>query len=356
MADNETTQSDALASLPAGVTFGFDDVDGVKIARSKTGFGENGTYTDASATNPLPVVDAALGTLAGAVNESAPGSDTASAGLNGRLQRIAQRLSSIIALLPTSLGAGGGLKVDGSGTALPVSLASVPSHAVTNAGTFATQATLQAGTNAIGKLAANSGVDIGDVDVTSVTPGTSASSLGKAEDAAHTSGDVGVMALAVRKDTATQLATTDGDYSPLITNASGALHVAVASGSVTASGSIAVTTATSGGATPAQFIDVDESEDEVKGSAGTLYSIVASNVSAGTRYLKIYDGTAAGVTVGSTTPKWTVAIPAGGGFVWESSVGMAMGTGITIAATTGVAVADTGAPGANDVIVNVTYA
>lgn len=50
---------------------------------------------------------------------------------------------------------------------LPVSLASVPSHQVTNAGTFAVQATLQAGTNAVGKLAANSGVDIGDVDVTS---------------------------------------------------------------------------------------------------------------------------------------------------------------------------------------------
>lgn len=41
--------------------------------------------------------------------------------------------------LPVALGAGGGLKVDGSGTDLPVSLASVPSHAVTNAGTFATQ-------------------------------------------------------------------------------------------------------------------------------------------------------------------------------------------------------------------------
>ena len=71
----------------------------------------------------------------------------------------------------------------------PVSLASVPSHNVTNAGTFVTQATLaaettkvigtvniaasqtvglSAGSNAIGKLAANSGVDIGDVDVTSL--------------------------------------------------------------------------------------------------------------------------------------------------------------------------------------------
>ena len=49
----------------------------------------------------------------------------------------------------------------------PVSLASVPSHAVTNVGTFATQATLQTGSASIGKLGANSGVDIGDVDVTS---------------------------------------------------------------------------------------------------------------------------------------------------------------------------------------------
>lgn len=60
-------------------------------------------------------------TRLGDVTEAAPGTDTASSGLNGRLQRIAQRLSSLIALLPTALGAGGGLKVDGSGTALPVS-------------------------------------------------------------------------------------------------------------------------------------------------------------------------------------------------------------------------------------------
>lgn len=42
--------------------------------------------------------------LIGAVNETAPATDTASSGLNGRLQRIAQRITSLIALLPTSLG------------------------------------------------------------------------------------------------------------------------------------------------------------------------------------------------------------------------------------------------------------
>lgn len=89
---------------------------------------------------------------------------------------------------------------------------------------------LPPGTNAIGKLAANSGVDIGDVDVTSVVPGTGATSLGKAEDAAHTSGDVGVMALSVRQNTAAALSGADADYQPLITDANGRLHVVNSAG------------------------------------------------------------------------------------------------------------------------------
>lgn len=87
---------------------------------------------------------------------------------------------------------------------------------------------LPAGTNGIGKLTANSGVDIGDVDVTSVTPGTTATSLGKAEDAGHTSGDVGVFNLGVRVDTPnTALTNTDADYSPITTNKLGSIRVAL---------------------------------------------------------------------------------------------------------------------------------
>jgi len=68
------------------------------------------------------------------------------------------------------------LLVDGSGatqpvsgtfwqTTQPVSLASVPSHAVTNAGTFATQATLQANSGVdIGKLTANQSVNVAQVN------------------------------------------------------------------------------------------------------------------------------------------------------------------------------------------------
>jgi hypothetical protein len=92
-------------------------------------------------------LDATLGTTnteIGGVTETAPATDTASSGLNGRLQRVAQRITSLIALLPASLGQktkAGSLAVTlaSDQDTLPVSLASVPSHAVTNAGTFAVQ-------------------------------------------------------------------------------------------------------------------------------------------------------------------------------------------------------------------------
>lgn len=69
--------------------------------------------------------------------------------------------------------------------------------------------------------------NIGDIDVLSVVPGTAATNLGKAEDAAHASGDVGVMALTVRQDVAAALGGLDADYQPLISDASGRLHVNV---------------------------------------------------------------------------------------------------------------------------------
>jgi hypothetical protein len=122
---------------------------------------------------------------------------------------------------------GGTLTVDGT---VAVTNAGITTIASAVAGTemqVDIVAALPAGTNAIGKLAANSGVDIGDVDVASVVPGVAATSLGKAEDAAHTTGDVGVMALAVRQDTMAALAGTTGDYIPVTTDANGQARVVV---------------------------------------------------------------------------------------------------------------------------------
>ena len=63
-----------------------------------------------------------------------------------------------------------------------------------------------------------------------IVPGTAATNLGKAEDAAHTSGDVGVMALGVRAATPTDRSAgpTDGDYEPFGLDANGGLWISQA--------------------------------------------------------------------------------------------------------------------------------
>lgn len=68
-------------------------------------------------------------------------------------------------------------------------------------------------------------VGVNEVSILSVLPGTNHENLGKAEDAVHASGDVGVMSLAVRNDTLAALAGTDGDYAPFQVDAGGALFV-----------------------------------------------------------------------------------------------------------------------------------
>jgi len=71
-----------------------------------------------------------------------------------------------------------------------------------------------------------------------VLSGAQALALGKVEDTAHVTGDVGAMMLAVRQDAPAVLA-GDGDYIPLIVDATGNLRVAI-SGTVTVSGTVAV--------------------------------------------------------------------------------------------------------------------
>lgn len=119
--------------------------------------------------------------------------------------------------------------------------------------------------------------------------------------------------------------------------------------------------AAAGGHTPFKSLDLDESEEEVKASGGKLFWVHAINLAATKRYLKIYNNTAAGTTVGTTVPDLTFPIPTlgdtnGAGFaIHFGEHGIALGTGITIAATTGFADNDTGAPGANEVIVNLGF-
>jgi len=78
-------------------------------------------------------------------------------------------------------------------------------------------------------------IDIGDVEITRNVPGVTATDLGKAVDAVAGSTDTGVSLLAVRKDSISS-GVADGDYTPLYSDSSGRLYVAI-SGTVTTDGS-----------------------------------------------------------------------------------------------------------------------
>lgn len=195
----------------------------VTIANDSTGVlsvdDNGGSLTIDAASLPLPT-GAATAAL-----QTQPGVDIGDVTINNSTGAAAVNIQD----------GGNAITVDyattGSGTATGALRVELPTNgtgviATVSAVTAITNA-LPAGTNAIGKLAANSGVDIGDVDVTSVIPGTSATNLGKAEDAAHTSADTGVFILAVRNDSgATVFTNANGDYSPIGVTSNGALYLA----------------------------------------------------------------------------------------------------------------------------------
>jgi hypothetical protein len=159
---------------------------------------------------------------------------------------------------------------------------------------------LPAGANAIGKLAANSGVDIGDVDVLSIAAGTN----------------------------------TIGNVVPV--------------------------PATSGGLTIFRHLDLDETDREVKPTAGQIYGWTITNFATTTRYIKFVNLTAANTTVGSSAVAMTIPVP--GNATDDTTLvqnfggqGIAFDTAITVYAVTGLADNDTGAPGASDVAVTIFY-
>jgi hypothetical protein len=118
----------------------------------------------------------------------------------------------------------------------------------------------------------------------------------------------------------------------------------------------------SNGITPwRSTVDLDESEEEVKASAGTVYGIIFTNTATSTRWLKFYNDTAANVIVGTTTPLVTIGLPGNASDdvtgVLSFPGGIKFTTAISVACTTGVADNDTGAPTANDVpFLTVLYA
>ena len=128
--------------------------------------------------------------------------------------------------------------------------------------------------------------------ITNITPGTGATSLGKAEDSPHTSGDVGVMSLGVRKDTPTALAGTDGDSQPPIMDGSGNLWTSL--GTKIAGENITRDVLRVEPRNTSTYISTATTTTCATG-VGTLHTITVEGGTAGT--IIVYDNTAGSGTI-----------------------------------------------------------
>ena len=144
----------------------------------------------------------------------------------------------------------------------------------------------------------------------------------------------------------------------------GANNDVTVTGTVTAdlgaNNDVVVTANTTGGQSIHKSLDLDEGTLEVvKASAGKLYGMWITNTATATRWIKFYDATSG--TIGTGTPVITFGIPGNSSDNIAANLGTGDGgitfsTGISVGCSTGFADADTGAPAANDVIINIFYA
>ena len=306
-------------------------------------------------------------------------------------------------------------------TTLPVSLASVPSHAVTNAGTFVTQ--LNDGTNTANTLksdttaAGQNSLLVAGAYLSTAFTTTTVQAVGTTDAGNYSSVSVHVVAQGTTSSITFQSSNDNTNWiSHALTSAASTgtmVSVTTAASSIyygalkgryfrlnvtgitagTTSGTIvfqtqpktsdavnasqtgtwtvqpgntANTTAwkvdsasiasTTSGYTPNKLISAATTNaTSIKGSAGTLGFVSATNINAAARYLKFYNKATA-PTVGTDVPLLVYLIPgntAGAGTnIVLPSEGANFTTGIAFAITTGAADSDTGAVAANEIIIN----
>jgi hypothetical protein len=322
MADNVALSSSTSATIAS------DDIGGVQYQRVKIAHGADGSATDASSASPLPVTLGSASvpvTIAAAVEiandagnplpvsaSSLPlPSGAATAAKQPALGTVGTPSADVLTVQgATSMTP---LKVDGSATTQPVSAASLP---------------LPSGASTAAKQPA-----LG-------TAGTASS------DVLTVQGIASMTALKV-------------DGSGVTQPVSGTVTVNALPTGTNTVGNVGLIPRTSGGCSASKTISAATTNaTSVKASAGQVFGIVASNVNAAARYLKLYDKASA-PTVGTDVPVLTLILPGattGGGIVLNFPVGVAFANGIAFAVTSGAADSDTGAISASESIINVLYA
>ncbi len=152
------------------------------------------------------------------------------------------------------------------------------------------------------------------------------------EDETVASGIFGPAIMTRRILALSSTAGADAEYAMLNTNALGALYTQPTAG-------------TTGGADGLKYTSTGSTEDEhaVKATAGTLYSVTATNTNAAVRYLRCANAVIGSTTPGSTTPIIDLAVPGattGSGITFPFPVGFAFSTALTCWTVTGAADTD----------------
>lgn len=235
----------------------------IQVSLANTGSNSTAVKVDNSAVTQ-PISHAALTELAAAINGSSQ-MDVNIAASSGTIAVSNAGLTELAGAIDTEV------QVDVVG-ALPAG--------DNNIGNVDLASAIPAGTNAIGKLAANSGVDIGDVDVTSISAGTNL--IGDIDVQPRTTGGWSVGNF------------TSGDTYTALTN----------------------------------------SAQVIKASAGKFGGYYIYNPNSSATYVLIYNVAAASVTVGTTTARLVFCIPALAGANLELLAGIPFDTAMSIAATT----------------------
>lgn len=138
--DNIPAQGQALAAASLPVVLTAAQITTLTPPAAITGFATETTLG-------TRLTESDFDTKTGSLTETAPATDTASSGLNGRLQRIAQRITSLIAAVGSPFQAGG--SIGNTSFAATQATAANLNATVVGTGTFVTQATLAAETTKV---------------------------------------------------------------------------------------------------------------------------------------------------------------------------------------------------------------
>lgn len=168
---------------------------------------------------------------------------------------------------------------------------------------------------------------------TSVTPGTAAANLGKAEDAVHASGDTGVQMLVRRIDTPATSGSASGDYVTINQGAEGGTYTSFVATAGSGAGATAFNVASA----------ASTNSTNIKASAGNVYNLTLINTTATLYYLRLYNLSSAPTCSSATGYVTTVPVPAS-----ATGAGLTVSLGVGMSFTTGIGFCLTGGPTSTD--------